>query len=55
MRDAKIFELCTPCGGCRQRIAEFANAETEILLRDKGGAIHQFDMAGLLPASFRLK
>jgi cytidine deaminase len=23
-------DLCTPCGGCRQRIREFADAETVV-------------------------
>ncbi|MEQ8204861.1 MAG: cytidine deaminase, partial [Woeseia sp.] len=30
-----VLETCTPCGGCRQRIAEFANEDTRILLLDE--------------------
>ena len=30
-------ELCTPCGGCRQRIREFADAQTRIHVCDGGG------------------
>ena len=44
---------CTPCGGCRQRISEFAGPETRILARD-GGEWRIFTMDELLPASFHL-
>ncbi len=44
---------CTPCGGCRQRINEFADAKTRILARDRG-AWRTFTMDDLLPASFHL-
>lgn len=48
------IEACTPCGGCRQRIAEFADAETQILLRDEAGVVRSYSMAELLPAAFAL-
>ena len=33
--DGKV--MCTPCGGCRQRIREFASPDTPILIAgDKG-------------------
>ena len=43
--------LVTPCGGCRQKIQEFSNEKTEILVfhNDK---ITQFSMDDLLPHSF---
>jgi cytidine deaminase len=44
---------CTPCGGCRQRISEFADAKTRILARDRG-EWRTFTMDELLPASFQL-
>jgi cytidine deaminase len=47
------IEPCTPCGGCRQAIAEFADENTRILLQAGDG----FDTCGieeLLPRSFRL-
>ncbi|WP_281302005.1 MULTISPECIES: cytidine deaminase [unclassified Iodidimonas] len=47
------LEDCTPCGGCRQKILEFADAETQILLEGAGGKISRYKMADLLPFSFR--
>lgn len=44
---------CTPCGGCRQRIAEFADANTLVIVRD-GSGWRRFTIAELLPASFHL-
>ena len=45
---------CTPCGGCRQRIAEFADDTTVILAIDDSGEWQEYTMASLLPASFHL-
>ena len=45
-------EVCTPCGGCRQRILEFADAHTRIILRRGAGDLDVFSMADLLPAPF---
>lgn len=47
-------EACTPCGGCRQAIAEFADDDTVILLKDEEGAIHRYSVAEMLPLAFRL-
>ena len=44
--------FCAPCGACRQRIAEFADASTQILLRDALGVVRRFDLNSLLPAAF---
>ena len=44
--------LCTPCGGCRQRIREFASATTEILVCDAQGVRQSFTLEALLPHSF---
>lgn len=44
--------MTTPCGGCRQRIAEFATAETQIMIMDGDGAVRQFSIAELLPFGF---
>lgn len=43
---------CTPCGGCRQRIREFARPDTPILICAKGEVIAQHTIAELLPHSF---
>lgn len=45
---------CTPCGGCRQRIDEFADANTHIIVKDDDETWHIYTMAELLPSSFHL-
>lgn len=42
----------TPCGGCRQKIREFAGADTVVYATTVGGAVTEFTMEQLLPASF---
>jgi xanthosine phosphorylase len=44
--------LCTPCGGCRQRLREFAAPDTRIHLCDAGGVRRTTTLAELLPLSF---
>ncbi len=44
--------LVTPCGGCRQRIREFAAPETPVLIAGPDGVRAQFTFDTLLPASF---
>lgn len=44
--------LCTPCGGCRQRIREFAAPDLTILVCDENGLKARFTLDGLLPYSF---
>jgi cytidine deaminase len=44
--------LCTPCGGCRQRIREFADPSTVIHIAGPGGARAKFTLGELLPESF---
>lgn len=46
-------EVCTPCGGCRQRILEFADARTRIILLGASGQLEVVTMADLLPEPFR--
>ena len=43
---------CTPCGGCRQRIREFAAPDTPVVIASGGKAIAQHPLANLLPESF---
>lgn len=45
---------CTPCGGCRQRIREFANDDTIIIVIDDSQHWQQYTIDQLLPASFHL-
>ncbi|MEM7744122.1 MAG: cytidine deaminase [Pseudomonadota bacterium] len=44
--------LCTPCGGCRQKIREFAAATATIVICDDAGEQARFTLDDLLPASF---
>ena len=45
---------CTPCGGCRQRIDEFADENTRIIVKDDDETWHSYSVAELLPSSFHL-
>lgn len=42
----------TPCGGCRQRLAEFADAETRLHLCDENGVVETVTMGAMLPLGF---
>jgi cytidine deaminase len=44
--------LCTPCGGCRQRIREFADAFTRVHVAGPQGLRASFTLEELLPHSF---
>ncbi|UHS62698.1 cytidine deaminase [Agrobacterium vaccinii] len=50
---AEKLALCPPCGGCRQKIAEFASADTKIYLCDEAGVQKVMTMDELLPFSFK--
>jgi homotetrameric cytidine deaminase len=43
---------CTPCGGCRQRLAEFAPPETPVHMAGSDGRMLTRTMADLLPLAF---
>ena len=45
-------ELVTPCGGCRQKIREFASDEIPVLVGDMQSQRARFTLGELLPASF---
>ena len=47
--------LTTPCGGCRQRLAEFAAPDTPVHVSDPTGKTETFTMRDLLPAAFSLE
>ena len=51
---ADEIEACTPCGGCRQSILEFADENTRIILIGDGNRIDSYSIDELLPAGFRL-
>lgn len=48
------IEACTPCGGCRQSILEFADENTRIILIGDGNQVDSYTIDELLPAAFRL-
>ncbi len=47
------YGLCTPCGGCRQKIREFAAGDVKIhCCTEDGDLIQSFTLDEMLPASF---
>ena len=42
----------TPCGGCRQKLREFAADGTPVLVADMSGLRARYTLGELLPASF---
>ncbi len=44
--------LCTPCGGCRQRLREFAEPGVAVHVAGDEGLRRSFTVEELLPASF---
>jgi cytidine deaminase len=49
---AEKMDRITPCGGCRQRLAEFASANTKLHLCDQTGVVETLTMAEILPLGF---
>ncbi|AJY45827.1 cytidine deaminase [Martelella endophytica] len=49
---APRLALCSPCGGCRQKLAEFSDKATEVYLCDDGGVRETVTVAALLPHAF---
>ncbi len=45
--------LITPCGACRQRVAEFANKNTVIYLANSQGIQKEYTIDELLPNNFK--
>ena len=48
-------DFCPPCGGCRQRLSEFAGPGTPVHLGRPGGPRRTLTMADLLPHAFDLE
>lgn len=51
---AKNRPKVTPCGGCRQRLAEFGAADVSVHLCDSSGIVETTTLGALLPAAFDL-
>ena len=49
---AEKKDLCTPCGGCRQRLAEFAPADAKLHLCTMDGIAETTTVGALLPMGF---
>jgi homotetrameric cytidine deaminase len=49
---AEKLDVCPPCGGCRQRLSEFASADTPVYLGRPGGPLHATTIGELLPLAF---
>lgn len=47
--------FCTPCGGCRQRIFEFADQQTLIHMATSDGKIKTVTMQEILPLAFEFE
>ena len=52
---AERMDICPPCGGCRQRLAEFASADTPVHLGRPGGPRQTTTIGELLPLAFELE
>ena len=52
---AERKDICPPCGGCRQRLAEFASADTLVHLGRPGGPHQTTTIGELLPLAFELE
>ena len=59
--ETKISEICivadtsqpiAPCGGCRQKLAEFSTPETAVILARSKGEVTRRTVGDLLPESF---
>ena len=49
---AERMARITPCGGCRQRLAEFATPDTKLHLCDSDGIVETVTMGQMLPYGF---
>ena len=53
-KNGVIEDFCSPCGVCRQVLAEFCKKDFLILLKDKKNQVKEFTLEQLLPESFSL-
>jgi homotetrameric cytidine deaminase len=52
---AELVDFCPPCGGCRQRLAEFAQPDTPVHLGRPGGPRQTTTVGELLPLAFEFE
>lgn len=49
---AEKMAKCTPCGGCRQRLAEFAGPDAKLYLCDETGITEATTLGAIFPRGF---
>jgi cytidine deaminase len=49
---AERMDRITPCGGCRQRLAEFSTPDTKRYLCDQAGVVETVTIGDILPFAF---
>ena len=49
---AEKMDRITPCGGCRQRLAEFAGPDTKLYLCDQTGIVETVRLEDIFPRCF---
>jgi len=49
---AERMARITPCGGCRQRLAEFAGPEAKLHLCDEARIVETVSLGSMLPYGF---
>lgn len=52
---AEQMPRVTPCGGCRQRLAEFAGPDARIHLCDASGIVETVTLGELIPRAFAVE
>ena len=50
---AERMRKVTPCGGCRQRLAEFAGPDAKLHLCDQSGVVETVRFGDMLPYGFQ--
>lgn len=48
-------DTCSPCGVCRQMLAEFCDADMPVICANKSGKYKMFSLGELLPEAFTPK
>lgn len=53
-KDGIISDICSPCGVCRQVMAEFCSKDFVILLAKEDSSFEKYTLSQLLPLAFEL-
>jgi cytidine deaminase len=52
---ADSVNICSPCGGCRQKLVEFGRPDTVVISAGPEGERARWTLAQLLPEAFTLE